>query len=500
MRNYLNKGMLALIGLSIIYACSKDENSEPETPQISNVSFTVVASGDGNIVTVTPTSTEGASYSIDFGTSASDDVLTSAGPGVSYTYPESDASYTIVVTASAVGYLNASASQEVAVDFTEPDPSPLEGRWVLLHDAGALGVGPSKTDFSWWSNSLGDIVTRACLFDDVYVFNADGSFQNILGDTTWVEPDFGKDPEGCAAPVSPWDGSIDSATWEHDEELNTITLSGVGAHLGLFKIGDAVQHSNSSTADDSITYTDIVISEDGNNLTVMKIIDNGAVFWRYKFAKEGSTGAELPQTDTDGDGIVDALDTCPTEAGSQDNDGCPVLGAPEDAPATPTTDASSVVSIFSDAYTDITSTFAPNWGQSTVSTEETIAGNAVKKLVNLNFVGIDLGEDVSNRVSIAGVTHVTFDYWTPNGTALKLKLVDYGADGAHAGDLYQPIVTVTEAATQNTWTRVVLPLSNFTTNADGVNQPLTADGKIGQIVFEGGTGTETFYIDNLYFY
>lgn len=146
MRNYLNKGMLALIGLSIIYACSKDENSEPETPQISNVSFTVVASGDGNIVTVTPTSTEGASYSIDFGTSASDDVLTSAGPGVSYTYPESDASYTIVVTASAVGYLNASASQEVAVDFTEPDPSPLEGRWVLLHDAGALGVGPSKTD------------------------------------------------------------------------------------------------------------------------------------------------------------------------------------------------------------------------------------------------------------------------------------------------------------------------------------------------------------------
>ena len=111
-----------------------------------------------------------------------------------------------------------------------------------------------------------------------------------------------------------------------------------------------------------------------------------------------------------------------------------------------------------------------------------------------------MGEDVSNRVSIAGVTHVTFDYWTPNGTALKLKLVDYGADGAYAGDLYQPIVTVTEAATQNTWTRVVLPLSNFTTNADGVNQPLTADGKIGQIVFEGGTGTETFYIDNLYFY
>ena len=503
MKNYLNQGMLALIGLFVVYSCSKDAD-EPETPQITNVSFTVVASGDGNVITVTPTSTEGTSYSIDFGSPASDDVLTTAGPGVSYTYPESDASYTIVVTADAQGYESAQASQEVSVDYTEPDPSPLEGRWVLLHEAGAMGVGPSKTDFSWWSNNLAAVVARGCLFDDVYVFNADGTFQNILGDTTWIEPGFGNDPEGCATPIAPWDGSNDSATWTHDEEANTITISGAGAYLGLFKIGDSVEHATGSAADETITYTDVSISEDGNTLTVLKVIADGGVFWRFKLAKEGSTGAELPQTDTDGDGIIDALDTCPTEAGTQDNDGCPVLSAPEDAPATPTTDASSVVSIFSDAYTDIASTFAPNWGQSTVSTEETIAGNAVKKLANFNYVGIDLGEDVSNRVSVAGVTHVTFDYWTPNGTTLKLKLVDYGADGAYAGDLYQPIVTVTEAATQETWTRVVLPLSDFTTNADGVNQPLTADGKIGQILFENdgseGAGTETFYIDNIYFY
>ena len=73
-----------------------------------------------------------------------------------------------------------------------------------------------------------------------------------------------------------------------------------------------------------------------------------------------------------------------------------------------------------------------------------------------------------------------------------MKLVDYGADGEYDGDRFEPIVTVTEAAPIETWTNVVLPLSDFTT--------LTADGKIGQIVFEGGTGTETFYIDNLYFY
>lgn len=485
--------MLAVVGLCIVFSCSKDAD-EPETPQISNVSFTAEASGDGNEITVTPTSTEGTSYSIDFGTSADDDVLTTAGPGVTYTYPEEDASYSIVVTASAPGYESTDATQEVTVDFTEPAPSPLEGRWVLLHQAGAIGVGPSKTDFSWWSNALGDILTRDCLFDDVYVFNPDGSFQNILGDTTWVEPDWVAS-ESCASPVAPWNGSNDSATWEHDEELNTITISGAGAYLGIFKIGNAVQHNANSTADESITYTDIVISEDGNNLTVIKVIDDGATFWRFKFAKEGSTGAELPQTDTDGDGVIDINDECPTVAGTQDN-GCPVVAAPEDAPTAPTTDASSVVSIFSDAYTDIASDFAPNWGQTTISTEETIAGNTVKKLANFNFVGFDnLGGSEANRVSVADVTHVTFDYWTPNGTVLKLKLVDYGDDGAWGQDSnIEQTILVTEAATAETWTNVVLPISDFNT--------ISADGKLGQLIFEGveGTGTETFFIDNIYFY
>ena len=50
MNNYL-KGMLALIGLCIVYSCSKDSD-EPETPFITNLSFTAEAS-DGNVITVT---------------------------------------------------------------------------------------------------------------------------------------------------------------------------------------------------------------------------------------------------------------------------------------------------------------------------------------------------------------------------------------------------------------------------------------------------------------
>jgi hypothetical protein len=353
-----------------------------------------------------------------------------------------------------------------------------------------LGIGPSATDFSWWSNQLADVLTRDCLFDDVFEFSADGTYQSTPGDQTWIEPAFGNDPEGCATTIAPWDGSS-PGTWAYDEEGNTITISGSGSYLGLFKLGETGELATGSAADESITYTDVSFSDDGNTMTVFKVYD-GTNYWRMKLAKEGTTGAAIPQTDTDGDGVIDAYDECPTVAGTQDS-GCPVITAPEDAPTAPSAEASTVISIFSDAYTDLASTFAPNWGQTTVSTEETIADNAVKKLANFNFVGIDnVGGDAANRVSIADVTHVTFDYWTPNGATLKLKLVDYGADGEYAGDLFDPIVTVTEAAAIETWTNVVLALSDFTT--------LTADGKIGQIIFDGGDGTQTFYIDNLYFY
>ena len=86
-------------------------------------------------------------------------------------------------------------------------PTGIQGTWKLAPISAALGVGPGLNDLSWWSNSSADVTTRACLFDDEYVFNADGTFENTLGSQTWVEAWQGNDPDGCAAPVFPHDGS-----------------------------------------------------------------------------------------------------------------------------------------------------------------------------------------------------------------------------------------------------------------------------------------------------
>jgi hypothetical protein len=56
------------------------------------------------------------------------------------------------------------------------------------------------------------------------------------------------------------------------------------------------------------------------------------------------------------------------------------------APTPPSRNAGDVVSLFSDAYTDLSGTdWFPNWGQSTVVSDVTVAGNATKLYSTLNF-------------------------------------------------------------------------------------------------------------------
>ena len=62
------------------------------------------------------------------------------------------------------------------------------------------------------------------LFDDHYVFNADGSFQNIMDGETWLEAWQGVESDQCGTPVAPHDGS-NAATWEYDAAMETVTLN-----------------------------------------------------------------------------------------------------------------------------------------------------------------------------------------------------------------------------------------------------------------------------------
>ena len=194
----------------------------------------------------------------------------------------------------------------------EPE-SPLEGSWKLSPVAGALGVGPSPGDYSWWSSSAEDATTRACLFDDEYVFNADGSFQNVQGSETWVETwQTDVTAEGCGAPVAPHDGS-NAATWSLDAAAGTITVSGSGAYLGLAKVHNGGE--DGAPVDDMITYN-YSLSADGNSMDITIQGFNAGVpeaTWIFKMVR---AGAQFANFDTDP--FIEQLRNATTEDGVWD--------------------------------------------------------------------------------------------------------------------------------------------------------------------------------------
>lgn len=159
----------------------------------------------------------------------------------------------------------------------------LEGTWKMTPQAGSLAVGPSQGDGSWWSNSVADVATRACYFDDEFVFNANGTFSNVLGSQTWVEGWQGG-TDSCGTPVAPHNGS-NAATWVYNATSNTLTLNGVGAYIGLAKAYNGGELTNPANAPASITYT--VSSFTTTSLTLD--IQIGGGWWRFKLTKQSAT-------------------------------------------------------------------------------------------------------------------------------------------------------------------------------------------------------------------
>ncbi|WP_339917821.1 PKD domain-containing protein [Yeosuana marina] len=153
--------------------------------------------------------------------------------------------------------------------------------------------------------------------------------------------------------------------------------------------------------------------------------------------------------------------------------------APTTAAPTPTQDAANVVSIFSDAYTDLAGTnFNPGWGQTTIQTVESIAGNNTLKYANFNYQGTDL----SAPQDLSTMEFVHIDVWTADATVVKFTPIGGG----------ETLLALTPL-TAGQWNSYDIPLSDFTSvNTSAINQ-LKFDG-------QDGVNPSTIYVDNIYFY
>ncbi len=169
----------------------------------------------------------------------------------------------------------------------------------------------------------------------------------------------------------------------------------------------------------------------------------------------------------------------------------PVIAAP-----TPAYAAGDVISLFSDAYTNVpVNTWRTDWSNGQIDETLTAGGNAIKKYFSVDFVGVEFTG--ANAINATGMTHFSMDLWTPTATALpaswRVVIVDAGADGVvgtgaddkeHVTDL---TATTTPALGTGQWVHIELPFSQLTN--------LTTRAHLSQLVFAGTLGT--FFIDNV---
>ena len=76
------------------------------------------------------------------------------------------------------------------------EESPLAGTWYIASEEASIAVMTADGSTVHWSLPAADVAKRGCLLDDKFIFGADGSFKNEVGDYTWIEPWQGVGSEG----------------------------------------------------------------------------------------------------------------------------------------------------------------------------------------------------------------------------------------------------------------------------------------------------------------
>ncbi|NAY92404.1 DUF5011 domain-containing protein [Muricauda sp. JGD-17] len=161
------------------------------------------------------------------------------------------------------------------------------------------------------------------------------------------------------------------------------------------------------------------------------------------------------------------------------------------APTPPARDPGDVISLFSNAYTDITvdtfyAAFSVGGGVSDVQ----VAGNDTKLYTDLDFAGV---ETLSASVDLSSMTMFHIDVWSQNSVDFLTRVVDFAGDGFGGGNDTQGDETTNLSA--GSWTSIDVSIADFQTG--GFTATPT---DFSQLILDVVGVTGTVYVDNIYFY
>ena len=163
-----------------------------------------------------------------------------------------------------------------------------------------------------------------------------------------------------------------------------------------------------------------------------------------------------------------------------------ILAPIEAAPTPPSRNAEDVVSIFSDAYTDVTLDELPTTWSAGGFEAVNLNNDNVWKLTNVDFIGMVTNYGAGVDLSSMEMMHI--DYWVPEGVdnELSVKIVNTVDTGEDIESLGTTVA--------GTWQSIDIDMTGF----DGGN--LANKEKITQLLIDSEGIAGVVYIDNFYFY
>ncbi len=404
------------------------------------------------------------------------------------------------VTAFSVDY-NVKYLGVAAMKFEVPDTSDPNGSYV----GGVFGTNPGR-DLSgynvltfWAKASEPATIIEVGFGNDMGASKYKVTLTNLAVNSNWMQyyipipnPSLLKEERGMFFYAAAPKNGRGYTFWIDDlkfEQLGTVAHSTFGILNGNDSIKDNAEtgdvfiitnmyatynlptgiNQNVGLAVSYFTFT-------SSNPSVATVDDFGNI----EIADSGSAVITAKVGDTDAEGSLTIYSTGQSVG-------------PTSLPPAPTIDPAKVISLYSDAYTNVkVDTWNTHWLYSTAQNMEIqIDGENVMHYWDLNFVGIEF---TSQPIDATAMTHFHIDIWTPNPTTdktFKIKLVDFGANGElGGGDDSESEVTIASPplATQQ-WVSLSIPLSAFS--------GLLSRSHLAQLILSGDL--PNVYTDNVYF-
>ncbi len=276
-------------------SCNKDDDDDDDNTTEVKSRFTPVQdSEDPFTFTFNNESLNADSYAWDFG-----DGETSTETSPTHTYAAAGV-YTVAMTATGSAGSHTS-SEEVNVTDPSVASESLAGTtsktWKLLRDVNGgqypIQVGPNTFTEIWWALGANDpLDARPCLMEEEYIFHADGTYEYDSKGMVYAEE--GIWPEEydseCVdetnatimtsidgADLTPWGSG--TFTYNYDAGAQTLALVGLGAHVGLPKVGTDNEYSAPQPA---VTYKVVkLVDADVDTLIVQTDLTSAGGYWQF---------------------------------------------------------------------------------------------------------------------------------------------------------------------------------------------------------------------------